>query len=85
MKQERYKVSVDAAIETYEFESVGNKGVIRKRVMFRLIEPPNIYNLGFGDADPLTDEIDDLTVTNNRDSQKILAAVAATVLDFTSL
>lgn len=84
MEKERYTVSVDANAETYEFESIGNKGNIRKRITFRLIELPNIYNLGFGDIDPTTDGIDDLAVTNNGDSQKVLATVAATVLEFTT-
>ena len=42
------------------------------------------YNLGFGDKDPITGFISDLTVTNNGDSQKVLATVAATLYAFTN-
>ena len=83
MSQERYSVLIDADSETYEFVSIGNRGATRKRVTFRLVQSPNIYNLGFGDIDLMTDEIDDLSVTNNGDSQKVLITVANTVLDFT--
>ena len=41
------------------------------------------YNLGFGDKDPITGFLSDLTVTNNGDSQKVLATVAATLYAFT--
>jgi hypothetical protein len=52
-------------------------------VIFTTIEPPDIYNLAFVDIDPQTGEQSDLITTNNGDSQKVLATVAATVLDFT--
>jgi phenylpyruvate tautomerase PptA (4-oxalocrotonate tautomerase family) len=39
--------------------------------------------LRFGDKDPITSFISDLTVTNNGDSQKVLATVAATLYAFT--
>ena len=41
--------------------------------------------MGFGDKDPITGFISDLTVTNNGDSQKVLATVAATLYAFTDL
>ncbi len=43
----------------------------------------NIYNLGFGDYDKLGNRIDDKIVTNNGDSQKVLATVVSTVYSFT--
>jgi hypothetical protein len=42
------------------------------------------FNLAFGDLDEMTGVISDITVTNNDDSRKILATVAATVYDFTN-
>jgi hypothetical protein len=41
------------------------------------------FNLGFGDLNPKTGKIDDLAITNNHDREKILATIAATVLEFT--
>jgi len=43
----------------------------------------NVYNLGFGDYDESTNGINDLSVTNNGDSLKVLATVASTVYAFT--
>jgi ribonucleotide monophosphatase NagD (HAD superfamily) len=42
----------------------------------------NVYNLGFGDYDEKTSGINDLNVTNNGDSLKVLATVASTVYAF---
>lgn len=39
----------------------------------------NLYNLAFGDKNPLTGEIDDKIVTDNGDSEKVLATVVAAV------
>lgn len=66
----------------YEFISSGPKGHIKKVVRFSKIRK-NIYNLGFGDLDEETGDISDIVVTNNSDSYKVLATVAATVNDFT--
>ena len=41
------------------------------------------YNLAFGDYDAVTDSINDKIITNNGDSQKVLATVASTVYAFT--
>ena len=35
------------------------------------------FNVGFGDKNSITNDMDDLVVTNNNDSQKVLTAVAA--------
>jgi hypothetical protein len=40
------------------------------------------FNLGLGDLDEKTGRIDDHVVTNNGDSQKVLATVASTVYAF---
>lgn len=83
MNQERYEFEADPISAVYEFVSVGIKGSVKKLVIFTTIEPPDIYNLAFVDIDPQTGEQSDLITTNNGDSQKVLATVAATVLDFT--
>ncbi len=43
----------------------------------------NFFNLGFGDWDTATGEIDDLVETNNGDRDKVLSTVAGAVLEFT--
>lgn len=44
----------------------------------------NFYNLAFGDFDEKTETINDLIVTNNGDSLKVLATVSSTVYAFTA-
>lgn len=68
--------------QTFEFESLGPKGQFLKVVQYTELEQQGFYNLGFGDKDPNTGLISDLTVTNNGDSQKVLATVAATLYTF---
>ena len=43
----------------------------------------DVYNLAFGDKDLTTGEIDDTVISNNEDSEKVLATVVATVYAFT--
>jgi hypothetical protein len=68
----------------YEFYSTGPKGRIKKVVeFFRLLDQElEIYNLSFGDWEENTKRIDDRVASNNSDRDKVLATVAATVLDF---
>ena len=53
-------------------------------VRYTEINIKGFYNLGFGDKDLITGYISDLTVTNNNDSQKVLATVASTLYAFTT-
>jgi len=66
----------------FEFISEGNHGPIPKLVVYSKTHLHNFYNLGFGDKDKVTGEIDDKVVTNNGDSQKVLATVASTLYIF---
>jgi hypothetical protein len=68
----------------FEFTSVGNKGNIVKIVEYSLTDVENVYNLAFGDLDKISGKINDMVVTNNGDSFKVLATVASTVYAFTS-
>lgn len=83
MDKERYELEAKTDTMTFEFTSVGPKGEIPKLVVYSKIPNRNLYNLGFGDKDLITGKIDDLVVTDNKDSQKVLATVAATVYIFT--
>ena len=83
MKLPRYALSADESLTTFEFISEGPKGLIPKLVQFSPTNIKGIYNLAFGDKDSQTGEIDDLVISNNADSEKILATVVATVYAFT--
>jgi hypothetical protein len=80
---DKYSIEFGADFRVFEFDSEGLKGKIRKIVQYSQINQNNFYNLGFGDKNPDTDTIDDLVVTNNADSQKILLTVASTLYVFT--
>lgn len=62
-------------------------GRIKKVIQFRRVIAPHssnpIYNLGFGDFNEEESKIDDLIVSNNKDSEKVLVTVAAAVTLFT--
>lgn len=81
MQLPRYTYLTNENFLDYEFGSTGPKGSIKKVVRFMQISD-NVFNLGFGDLDETTGEISDIAVTNNNDSRKVLATVAATIHDF---
>lgn len=83
MLYNNYNITSSPDLLTFEFESVGPKGVVAKVVRYTEINVKGIYNLGFGDKDSETGYISDLVVTNNNDSQKVLASVARTLYIFT--
>lgn len=64
MLDNHYKVDISKDYKTYEFVSVGSKGNITKVVRYSEINIKGFYNLGFGDKNPITDVISDLTVSN---------------------
>lgn len=62
----------------FEFLSIGPRGVIPKRIAFVPTEYPEIYNLIFGDID-VNGEINDYSISNNNDRNKVLATIAHAV------
>ena len=83
MKHSKYNYRSESTLHFYEFISEGPKGLIKKMVIYTETTTENVYNLGFGDYDENTNGINDLSVTNNGDSLKVLATVASTVYAFT--
>ena len=81
MKLPKYQLKSSQELSSYEFISEGPKGLIIKRIQFTLINEENVYNLGCGDKDS-NGEIDDLVISNNGDSEKVLATVIAAVYAF---
>ncbi len=67
----------------FQFDSIGVKGRITKVIQFIPMDLEDFFNLGFGDLNPATGEIDDLAVSNNGDSEKVLATVANALYLFT--
>ena len=83
MQLEKYDVRTTENRNRFEFVSVGRSGAVLKVVEFiPLYEDGRIYNLGFGDINPVTGDWDNKAVTNNGDRNKILATVAALVVAF---
>lgn len=87
MNLERYKYSKKQTFKEYTFYSEGPKGRIKKTVRFILIPVKGTlcYNLVFGDWDEENNCINDMSVTNNGDAEKVLATVGAIVIGFTAL
>jgi len=84
MNRERYIFSSSWNYTDYFFDSIGPKGRIRKVVRYSsyVVNDETLYNLGFGDLNKETGEIDDLVISDNEDRDKVLATVAGTVLEF---
>lgn len=64
------------------FESIGAKSSIQKVVVVTATSIENVYNLGLGDYNSLTSEIDDRTISDNGDTAKILATVFRIVVSY---
>jgi hypothetical protein len=82
MRYEKYQFRADEDLKIFEFLSVGKKGSIKKRVYFQSFENTNVHNLAFGDVNLETDDFDDTSITNNGDTEKVLATVALIVFAF---
>jgi hypothetical protein len=83
MKLPKYEIEAEDSLEVFEFTSIGNKGNISKLIKFSETALKGFYNLAFGDKDLLTGDIDDNVVSNNGDSEKVLATIVSAVYAFT--
>ena len=77
-----YELDVGEGFTTFEFISQGHKGIIPKIITFTEMMPL-VYNLGFGDKNFETGEMDDFAISNNGDAEKVLATVVSAVYTFT--
>ena len=82
MNLDTYNLKSDEEREIFEFDSIGPKGIIQKLVIFKETSFSGIYNLGFGDIDPQTENIDDKVVSDNGDGEIVLSTVVATIHKF---
>ena len=83
MKLPKYPLASSDSMTTFEFIGEGPKGLIHKLVRFQPTNLKDVFNLAFGDKDHKTGNIDDTVISNNKDSEKVLATVVATVYAFT--
>ena len=82
MHVDRYQLKSEEQFTRFEFISEGPKGAIRKLIEFQRTTDPETYNLAFGDKHSVTGGIDDLAVSDNGDTEKVLATVVAAVYTF---
>ena len=82
-----YELKLTTHLWTYEFYSEGPKGKIKKVIQFTRYNADGrtSFNLGFGDWDDEKKMVDDLIITDNKDSLKVLATVARSVMAFTDI
>ena len=83
MELSKYEITASETLMVFEFNSEGPHGIIPKIVRFSKTNLKDIYNLGFGDKDSITGDLDDRKISNNGDSQKVLATVVSTLYAFT--
>ena len=82
MQLDRYPLKAEESLMVFEFISIGPKGHISKLIKFSETNLKDVYNLAFGDKDLTTGDLNDLAISNNGDSEKVLATVVSTVYAF---
>jgi hypothetical protein len=83
MRLPRYELIAEKSLMVFEFTSEGPKGQIPKLIKFSETALKGFYNLAFGDKNSETGDIDDNVVSNNGDSEQVLATVVSAVFAFT--
>ncbi len=83
MNYPRYEYSTEEELFVFQFNSIGPKGKVTKIVQYSEMTIKGYFNLGFGDFNLETKEVNDDIVTNNGDGQKVLATVVSTLYAFT--
>lgn len=68
MKLDKYELKSGEKLEVFEFNSIGPKGKIPKIVQYTPTNYKDLYNLGFGDKNIETGQVDDTIISNNGDS-----------------
>ena len=83
MNQPRYQLKANNNLTTYEFLSEGPRGKIVKLIQFTTTNYKDVFNLAFGDLNGKSGKIDDKVISNNRDSEIVLATVVSAIYAFT--
>jgi hypothetical protein len=84
MNLDKYSLEPSENNICFYFTSIGRKGRVKKLIKFQPLSKVDYFNLSFGDIINI-DEVDDMNITDNGDSQKVLATVANAVLNFTDI
>lgn len=79
---DHYEITKSVENYTYEFESIGKRGKIRKIVKFIRVGTLEYFHFGFGDLDENTGNVDDTIVSNNGDTTLILATLGEIIANF---
>lgn len=82
MTKDSYHIEISPHFVAYDFVSEGPRGKILKGIRYTQTDFANVWNLGFGDIDLKTGEINDTIVSDNGDSEKVLATVARSCVEF---
>ena len=82
MKLDKYALKSGEDQTIFKFLSEGRKGAIPKIILFQLTTESSLYNLAFGDYDPITAGIDDRAISDNGDTEKVLATIVAALYIF---
>ena len=85
MNNPKYQLNAEQDLTVFNFTSEGPKGRIPKLIEIKETNLKGFYNLAFGDKDLDTGKINDLVVTNNNDTDKVLATVVGAVYAFTDI
>jgi hypothetical protein len=83
MKLDHYEFVYDEVCLNFEFISEGPKGRIVKEIQYSKTIYKGVYNLAFGDKNIINEDFDDTVTTDNKDAEKVLSTVAASVFIFT--
>jgi hypothetical protein len=79
MKYENYDaVHIADDLSSFDFVSSGKNGDIPKRIIFMPTHMGEVYILAFGSITD-NDEVDDYSISDNGDRNKILATIAVAV------
>ncbi|MCP1381775.1 DUF6934 family protein [Runella salmonicolor] len=83
MNLPHYTLQTDKTHSIYLFESIGVKGIIQKAILFEPTETDTTYNLSLCDLNPLSGKMDFSAISDNGDTQKILATIYFAIFEFT--
>lgn len=85
MNNPKYQLNAEQDLTVFNFISEGPKGRILKLIEIKETNLKGFYNLAFGDKDEKSGKINDSIVTNNNDTEKVLATVVSAVYAFTDI
>jgi hypothetical protein len=85
MNNPKYQLNAEEDLTVFNFISEAPKGKITKIIEIKETNLKGFFNLAFGDKNQETGTIDDTIVTNNNDTEKVLATVLSAVYAFTDL